>query len=118
MNFWHNVTLAAKMEGIFLWVVLIFIGGALGLMALKPNERVRIRNGLFLFAISFVGLLGVGSLASSGVSSEHQIYRWLDWAALVCLWLAIVNVVSVLMFEVVLDPLRLKPPRIMRDLLL
>jgi len=118
MNFWHNVTLAAKMEGIFLWVVLIFIGGALGLMALKPNERVRIRNGLFLFAISFVGLLGVGSLASSGISSEHQIYRWLDWAALVCLWLAIVNVVSVLMFEVVLEPLRLKPPRIMRDLLL
>src|SRR3984893_18318599 len=118
MNFWHNVQLAARMEGVFSWVVLIFIGGALGLMALKPSERVRIRNGLFLFALSFVGLLGVGSLASHGIDSNHQIYRWLDWAALVCLWLAIINVASVLVFEVVLDPLRLKPPRIMRDLLL
>ena len=42
------------MGDLFLWVVLIFIGGALGLMALKPAERVRIRNGLFLFALSFI----------------------------------------------------------------
>ena len=106
------------MEGVFSWVVLIFIGGALGLMALKPSDRIRIRNGLFLFVLSFVGFLGVGSLASHGIDANHLIYRWLDWAALVCLWLAIINVASVLVFEVVLDPLRLRPPRIMRDLLL
>ena len=105
------------MEGVFLWVVLIFIGGALGLMALKPNERVRIRNGLFLFALAFGGLLGVASLASHGYRNTDT-YRWTQWASLICLYLAIVNVVSVLVFEVVLDPLRLKPPRIMRDLLI
>src|SRR5258708_10853471 len=118
MNFWHNVQIASRMEGVFPWVVVIFIGGALGLLALKPNERVRIRNGLFLFALSFCGLLGVGALASHGIDWNYPAYRWLDWAALVCLWLAIVNVASVLVFEVVLDPLRLKPPRIMPDLLL
>jgi small-conductance mechanosensitive channel len=118
MNFWHNVQIASRMEGVFPWVVVIFIGGALGLLALKPNERVRIRNGLFLFALSFCGLLGVGALASHGIDWNYPAYRWLDWAASVCLWLAIVNVASVLVFEVVLDPLRLKPPRIMRDLLL
>ena len=57
MNVWHNVELAAYMEGVLLWLVLIFVGGSLGLMALKPSERVRIRNGLFLFALSLVGLL-------------------------------------------------------------
>jgi len=86
-------------------------------MALRPNERARIRNGLILFALSFAGLLVVASLASHG-NKESEIYRWLRWASLICLYLAIVNVASVLVFEVILDPLRLKPPRIMRDLLL
>ncbi len=57
MNFWQNLAHASMLEGIFIWLVLIFVGGALGLMALKPNERVRIRNGLFLFVLSFLGLL-------------------------------------------------------------
>src|SRR5882724_9945789 len=104
MNFWHNVELATPMEGIFLWVVLIFIGGSLGLMALKPTERVRIRNGLFLFALSLVGLLLVASLASRGATLS-QTYKWLRWASLICFYIALVNVGSVLMFEVVLDPL-------------
>jgi small-conductance mechanosensitive channel len=118
MNFWQNVKHASQMEGVFLWVVLLFIGGALGLLALKPNERVRIRNGLFLFALSFVGLLAVASLASRGIGLDHPAYVWINWAALVCLWLAIINEASVLVFEVLLDPVRLKPPRILRDLLL
>lgn len=116
MNFWQNVQRAAGMEGVFLWVVLIFIGGALGLMAVKPSERMRIRNGLFLFALSFAELLGVATLAAHG-NAQTEIYKWLDWASLICLCLAIVNVGSVLVFEVLLEPLRLKPPRIMRDLL-
>src|SRR6266481_3201918 len=106
MNFWQHVEHAAMMEGVFLWIVLIFIGGALGLMALKPNERVRIRNGLFLFALSFAGLLMVASLAAHG-NAKTEIYKWLRWASLICLCLAIVNVGSVLLFEVVLEPLRL-----------
>lgn len=105
------------MEGVFFWVVLIFIGGSLGLMALKPSERVRIRNGLFLFALALVGLPLVASLASRG-HEFSETYKWLRWASLICFYIAFVNVGSVLMFEVVLDPLRLKPPRIMRDLLL
>lgn len=118
MNFWNNVQTASKLGGAFFWVVVIFIAGSLGLMALKPLDRVRIRNGLFLFALAFAGLLGVGSLVSHGIADTHPTYRWLDWAALVCLWLALVNVASVLAFELVLEPLRLKPPRIMRDLML
>jgi small-conductance mechanosensitive channel/CRP-like cAMP-binding protein len=86
-------------------------------MALRPKERVRLRNGLFLFAIALAGLFVVGSFAAYQ-KHDSQEYRWAVWASLICLYLAIVNVASVLLFEVVLDPLRLRPPRILRDLLL
>ena len=118
MNFWHNLETASRMSGIFSWVVLVFVVGALTLWALKPSERLRIRNGMLLFLLSLFGLLGVAWLASRGLGSDQRIYRWLDWASLICLWLAIINVGGVLFFEVILLPLRLKPPRIMRDLLL
>ena len=116
MNFWQSAQHAARMEGL-LSVILIFIIVALGLMALRPKERVRLRNGLFLFAISLAGLLVIGLLAAYQ-NHDSTDYRWAVWASLICFYLAIVNVASVLLFEVVLDPLRLRPPRILRDLLL
>jgi len=117
MNFWQSAQHAARMEGLLLWVILIFLIVALGLMALRPKERVRLRNGLFLFAIALAGLFVIGLMAAYQ-HHDSQEYRWAVWASLICLYLAIVNVASVLLFEVVLDPLRLRPPRILRDLLL
>ena len=117
MNFWQSAQHAARMEGLLLWVILIFIIVALGLMALRPKERVRLRNSLFLFAIALAVLFVIGLLADYQNHDSRE-YRWAVWASLICLYLAIVNVASVLLFEVVLDPLRLRPPRILRDLLL
>jgi small-conductance mechanosensitive channel/CRP-like cAMP-binding protein len=115
--FWQQLQMASKMGGAFVWVTVVFIATALVLAAVRPAERVRIRNGLFLFVLSLLGLLIVASLGTYGGTSNAS-YRWLQWASLLCQSLAFVNLASVLIFEVVLDPLRLRPPRIMRDLLL
>jgi small-conductance mechanosensitive channel/CRP-like cAMP-binding protein len=45
-------------------------------------------------------------------------FKWTRWAARIFQWLAIINIAAVFIFELLLAPLRLKPPRIMRDLLL
>src|SRR5437868_430723 len=86
-------------------------------MALRPMERMRIRAALLLFVLSLVGLLAVATLASRGVRADSRLYLWFDWASLFCLWIAFINVSSVLLFEVLLGGLRLSPPRILRDLL-
>ncbi|MCU1268011.1 MAG: Potassium efflux system KefA protein [Acidobacteria bacterium] len=106
------------MDRAFLWVVVGFLVGALILSALKPSERPRIRNGIFLFTLSLLGLLVVASLGRYGALPSSPAYRWLQWASLLFEWFAFVNLGSIFVFEVILDPLRLKPPRIMRDLLL
>ncbi len=115
MTFWQQVQVAAYSG--FVWIVLVFVLCAVLLSAIRPGERARIRNGLFLFALSFLGLSAVAVLGTHGAGSS-SLYRWLRWASLLCQSLALVNLASVLIFEVVLDSLRLKPPRIMRDLLL
>ena len=102
----------------FVLAIPLFIALALVLMALRPAERMRIRAALLLFVISLVGLAVVATLASRGVRTDSRLYLWFDWAALFCLWIAFINVASVLLFEVLLSGLRLSPPRILRDLLL
>src|SRR5881394_460728 len=87
-------------------------------MALRPMERMRIRAALLLFVLSLIGLVAVATLASRGVPTDSRLYLWFDWASLFCLWIAFINVASVLLFDVLLSSLRLNPPRILRDLLL
>src|SRR6266404_5870240 len=117
MSFWQQVQVAAGMRGAFIWAVIIFVVAALALNALRPAERMRIRAALLLFALSLVGLLLIAWLAYRGISPDSSLYLWCRWASLFCLWIAIVNVGSVFVFEVFLNAIRLKPPRIMRDLL-
>ena len=118
MNFWEQLTTAADMGPALPWVALVFIGGALVLFVLRPAERVRIRTALLLFALYLIGLLVIAALLAYGVPQTNSSYKWVRWAASFFQRIAIVNVASVFVFEVFLDALRLKPPRIMRDLLL
>jgi len=117
MNFWENVEIAAGMGAAFVWVLLGFLVLAVVLFATVRPARIRVRTSVFLFALSFCGLLVAGALLSSGVGQASASFRWIRWGSLLIQRFAIVNLSSVLVFEVALDAVRLKPPRIMRDLL-
>lgn len=118
MTFWQEILSATGMGTIFPWVVLIFVVVAFILRFTKPDERIRIRTALLLFALSIIGTLIAAALLGYGVPQTALAFKWTRWAARIFQWLAIINVAAVLVFELLLDPLRLKPPRIMRDLLL
>ena len=118
MTFWQQI-LSATGEGmVFPWLVLVFIVIAFVLLFLKPAERMRIRTALLLFALSLIVFAIAAALLSFGVAPTSLTFKWTRWAARIFQWLAIINVTAVLLFELLLGPLRLKPPRIMRDLLL
>jgi small-conductance mechanosensitive channel/CRP-like cAMP-binding protein len=118
MSFWQNLQAAAGMEDALHWVALGFIVAAVLLFSFVPSERVRIRTSVFLFASSLAGLLAAGALLSVGATPDYFAYRAVRWVALLLHGIAIVNLASVFLFDVVLYSVRLKPPRILRDLLL
>ena len=122
MSFWQSVQAAAGIASYF-WVVLGFVLAAFTLFALVPAERMRIRGSVFLFALSFLGILVSAVLISYGankvgLSPLDTTLRWTRWGSLFIQAIAIINLTSVLVFDVILDAMRLKPPRILRDLLI
>jgi len=122
MNFWQNVQAAAGMQHYYFWVVLGFLLSAFALFAFVPTERMRVRGSVILFAVSFLGMLAGGMLlsygaADKGVDALSTANRWVTWLARFIEAVAIINLAGVFLFDVLLDKVRLKPPRIMRDLL-
>ncbi len=100
------------------WVVLAFLAASALLFVLVPRERSRIRTAVVLFALAFAGLFASGTLLSYGVPENASAYRWIRWASLIIESMAIINVASVLLFDVLLGAVHVAPPRIMRDLLI
>ncbi len=117
MSFWQQILAAAEMKSLP-WFLLIFVIAVFFLFVVKPRERMRLRTSMLLFAVSLVGLVAATILLSYGISQTSSAYRWVSWSWRIFFAFAAVNVASVFIFEVFLDALRLKPPRIMRDLLL
>lgn len=118
MGFWDNLQTAAGMGGFYHWVALGVIASAFILSALAPAERARIRTAVLLFIVSAIGLLVAASLLVQGFDpAQSSAYRWVRWTSLFVESVAIINLASVFLFDIALDVVRLKPPRILRDLL-
>ena len=118
MSFWQEVQLAAGVGGAFHWLALGFVVAALLLSSFVPAQRHRIRVAVLFLLFSIAGLFTAAALVYYGTAPATSLaYRWVRWGALFVLSVAIINLASVVLFDLLLEVLRLKPPRIMRDLL-
>lgn len=119
MGFWQSLQTAAGMGGFYHWVALGFVLSAFVLGALVPAERSRLRTAVVVFILSAFGLFVSAELLVQGFDpAQSSAYRWIRWASLFFESVAMINLASVLIFDLALDAVRLKPPRILRDLLL
>jgi len=117
MNFSENLNTAIHLAGAFQWVALCFILAALGLYLFLPAERTRIRTSTAFFGLACIGLLTIAIMLSLGAQPENIAFRSVKWISLLAESIAIINLASVFLFDVALNSIRLKPPRILRDLL-
>ena len=118
MSFWQQLQQAFPVNGTLLWVTPLFILVALALFALLPRERLRIRTAIILYILALVGLAIAAAIAGRGASVDSSMYRWTRWASLLLQGIAFISVASIFVFDILLAALRLRPPRILRDLIL
>jgi small-conductance mechanosensitive channel len=117
-SYWQYVLNAAGMGNkTFIWVLVAFIITSLFLFVVVPAERERIRTALLMYALAFAGLLIAGLLFDPLADKQGSAFRWTSWGARMVESVAIITMGSVLLFDVLMESVRLKPPRIMRDLL-
>ncbi len=111
-NVWRHVQEIAQHESLGS-VTVVFGLLALLLMLCTPMARSHIRSAAGLFSIALLLVLTSSILAATGLpAGATTVY----WAALICGAIAIVNLASLVVFDVALTLAHLHTPRILRDL--
>lgn len=118
MNFWESLRTVLHLAGAFHWVSLGFIVASLSLYLFVPAERTRIRTSIAFFGVACLGLLSLTIMLALGALPENMAFRSVKWVSLLAESIAIINLASVFLFDVVLNSIKSKPPRILRDLLI
>jgi small-conductance mechanosensitive channel/CRP-like cAMP-binding protein len=117
MTYWQHVQSAAGMSGHYYWVLLACVVASQVLAALVPAAKGRLNSATALTLLSLPGLLICGILLAHGQSGSSHLYRWIHFVSLLVLSLGIINLVSVLMFRVLLQAMRVHVAPILRDAL-
>ncbi|HYF47914.1 MAG TPA: mechanosensitive ion channel family protein [Planctomycetota bacterium] len=107
------------MRGALPSIVLGFLALAALLFVVLPRQRRRVRVSVLIFSAAFVGTLVAAQLLYSGAASADDVsYIVTRASSLFFYGVAIANIVSILLFDVLLALLRFHPPHIVRDLML
>ena len=117
MSFWQLLQQASHANGTFVWMTVLFFVVAFVLFALLPRERLKIRTAIVLFVLSLVGLV-IAALTARRGDQTGSFYRWTVWVSLLLQGISFVSVASSFIFDILLASVRLRPPRILRDLIL
>src|SRR6266700_3102229 len=116
--FWTSLQTATGMGRAAPWIALVFILACVGLLAWDRPQRRRVAASLLLFLVAGAFLLTAAALLVDGLSSDSPSYHWVRFIGLLLLTVAVINVAAVLLFDVILTAIRLRPPDIVRDLLI
>jgi small-conductance mechanosensitive channel len=119
MSYWQQVQTAAGMGGHYHWVLIGSLCIGFLLAAIVPVARLRLRVSVFLLVASFIAMLICGLLLHHGVDGlTVSGFRYAHFTSQLLFSIAFINLLSVLLFRVLLAPIHLEPAPILRDTLL
>jgi small-conductance mechanosensitive channel/CRP-like cAMP-binding protein len=116
MWLWENLKETSGLGGGLLWLCLIFCAAAILLATALPLDRTRVRAAVTLYILSIVGLFVATILP--GDHSQNIYYLWTRIISLFLMSVAIVTVAGVVVFDIFLLWLGLRPAAILCDLIL
>jgi small-conductance mechanosensitive channel/CRP-like cAMP-binding protein len=117
MNYWHEVEAAAGLGIRYHWAIVGCLIATLVLAVLAPASHGRLRAAGLMIVLSFLGMLVCGYMRYEDLAATSAGYRYVHFVSQLIFILALVNLVGVLLFRVLLPPIHLSPPPILRDAL-
>jgi small-conductance mechanosensitive channel/CRP-like cAMP-binding protein len=106
------------MGGQYHWVLVCLIAVAFGLTTLTAQSRLRLRAVVFLICVSFLGTLACALMVYRGMETNAAGVRYIHFAAQLLFSIAVINLASIVLFQVVLAGVHLQPAPILRDTIL
>src|SRR5688572_19856734 len=99
-------------------VAAAFVFASAVMLVWVPAQRERTGAAMLLFAVAAGCLMSCAGLVTQGYTTGSPAYRWSRFIGLLLFAAAVINVAAVLLFDVLLRAVRLRPPAIVSDLLI
>jgi small-conductance mechanosensitive channel/CRP-like cAMP-binding protein len=115
MNFWQLLQTVLGTNGEYLLFAFFLIVFSFVLGGFVPKRKPRLIKAALFLLLSISGLFLSALLLFYGYEENGRAIRWTQWATFLIAGMGIINVLSVFIFDVVLQ--RLNIPRILRDLM-
>lgn len=117
-GFAHNLQTALGIGTAMPWLAAGFVAMSAVLLAWVPRQRRRVGTALLLFIGAAGALVIAAALLTDGFPADGSAYRWTRFVGQLLLGAAIINVAAVVLFDVLLSAVRLRPPAIVSDILI
>jgi small-conductance mechanosensitive channel/CRP-like cAMP-binding protein len=115
MSFWQNLENQSGAGRGFPWLLVAFCAATVLLTITLPRHRLRVRVSVFLFGLSFLGLL---ALSQINPAERQVLYQWVSISSHFAMSVAVITLADLLVFDILLASIGLDPPAILSDLIL
>ncbi len=115
MSFWQTLKTVSGTHGDYFLFAFGLILFSFVLAGFVPKRRPHLINAIFLVLLSILGLFISASLLYYGYEENSGAIRWTRWATFLIAGMGVINVLSVLIFDIALK--RFEIPRILRDII-
>src|SRR5580700_4108064 len=120
---WQKLADASGFGDGFAWFLLLFFAAVVGLWFALPVHRQRLKATLVLFVLYLLGLILLtqffpASAASQANAETQATDKWLSILSFYSLSAAVVTLADLILSDIALAAIHLRPPAILSDLIL
>jgi small-conductance mechanosensitive channel len=116
-GYWEHVQTTAGIGSSVYGLAAAVVGVGVALWAWMPRQRRRVAGSLLLLIASAACLLIAAAIRTDGGSDEGGGFLWMRFIGRLLISIAVINLAGVVLFDVLLSAIHLRPPAIVSDLL-
>jgi small-conductance mechanosensitive channel/CRP-like cAMP-binding protein len=119
MSLWSNLETQSGLGSGLVWMIVGFCVVSVALYFALPVHRTRVRAGAILFFLFIFGLMVFPLVPAGTIAGQQSVsQKWVEILSSFALGAAMVTMADLIIIDIILSAVRMRPPHILSDIVL